>query len=100
GLGDAYSTVVKQSRVGKLAEVRQKVQEALAAADNPQYPKDPAATTLPALESRLVRDMILDGKPRIDGRDLKTVRPIRIEVGALPRTHGSAIFTRGETQAL
>jgi polyribonucleotide nucleotidyltransferase len=44
--------------------------------------------------------LILDGKPRIDGRDLKTVRPISIEVGALPRTHGSAIFTRGETQAL
>jgi len=100
GLGDAYATVVKQSRVAKLAEVRQKVQEALAGGDKPQYAKDQVATTLHDLEYRLVRDMILDGKPRIDGRDLKTVRPISIDVGALPRTHGSAIFTRGETQAL
>jgi polyribonucleotide nucleotidyltransferase len=100
GLNDAYSTVVKQSRVAKLAEVRQKVQEALAGGDKPQYSKEQVATTLHDLEYRLVRDMILDGKPRIDGRDLKTVRPISVEVGALPRTHGSAIFTRGETQAL
>ncbi len=52
------------------------------------------------LESRLVRERILDGQPRIDGRDTKTVRPINVEVGLLPRTHGSALFTRGETQAL
>ena len=100
GLNDAYSTVVKQSRVAKLAEVRQKVQEALAGGDKPQFAKEHVATALHDLEYRLVRDMILDGKPRIDGRDLKTVRPISVEVGALPRTHGSAIFTRGETQAL
>jgi polyribonucleotide nucleotidyltransferase len=100
GLSDAYSTVIKQSRVAKLSEVRQKVQEALAGGDKPQYTKEQVATALHDLEYRLVRDMILDGKPRIDGRDLKTVRPIRVEVGALPRTHGSAIFTRGETQAL
>jgi len=96
----AYSTVVKQSRVAKLAEIRQKTQEALAGGEKPQFTKEQVGTTLHDLEYRLVRDMILDGKPRIDGRDLKTVRPIRIEVGALPRTHGSAIFTRGETQAL
>jgi len=100
GFTDAYSTVVKQSRVAKLAEVRQKAQEALAGGDKPQFTKEQVATALHDLEYRLVRDMILAGKPRIDGRDLKTVRPIRIEVGALPRTHGSAIFTRGETQAL
>ncbi|MDE2219652.1 MAG: polyribonucleotide nucleotidyltransferase, partial [Gammaproteobacteria bacterium] len=52
------------------------------------------------LESKIVRDRILDGKPRIDGRDLRTVRPITVKVGVLPRTHGSALFTRGETQAL
>jgi polyribonucleotide nucleotidyltransferase len=53
-----------------------------------------------ALESKIVRTQILDGEPRIDGRDTRTVRPITIRVGVLPRTHGSALFTRGETQAL
>jgi polyribonucleotide nucleotidyltransferase len=96
----AYATVVKQTRVARLAEIRQKTQEVLAGGDKPQYTKEQVGTALHDLEYRLVRDMILDGKPRIDGRDLKTVRPIRVEVGALPRTHGSAIFTRGETQAL
>jgi polyribonucleotide nucleotidyltransferase len=100
GLTEAYATVVKQSRVSKLAEVRQKAQEALAGGDKPQFTKEQVGTALHDLEYRLVRDMILAGKPRIDGRDLKTVRPISIDVGALPRTHGSAIFTRGETQAL
>jgi polyribonucleotide nucleotidyltransferase len=99
-LTEAYGIVVKQSRVTRLAEVRQKVQEALAGGEKPQFAKEQVATELHNLEYRLVRDMILAGKPRIDGRDLKTVRPIRVEVGALPRTHGSAIFTRGETQAL
>jgi polyribonucleotide nucleotidyltransferase len=53
-----------------------------------------------ALESSIVRSQILDGEPRIDGRDTRTVRPITVRVGVLPRTHGSALFTRGETQAL
>ena len=52
------------------------------------------------LEYRIVRERILDGHPRIDGRDTKTVRPISIRTGVLARTHGSALFTRGETQAL
>jgi polyribonucleotide nucleotidyltransferase len=52
------------------------------------------------LESKIVRSQILDGEPRIDGRDTRTVRPITVRVGVLPRTHGSALFTRGETQAL
>ena len=52
------------------------------------------------LESNIVRQRILNGEPRIDGRDTKTVRPITVKVGVLPRTHGSALFTRGETQAL
>jgi polyribonucleotide nucleotidyltransferase len=96
----AYGLVVKQARVTRLAEIRQAAQAALSGGENPQYTKDQVTTELHNLEYRLVRDMILAGKPRIDGRDLKTVRPISIEVGALPRTHGSAIFTRGETQAL
>jgi polyribonucleotide nucleotidyltransferase len=53
-----------------------------------------------AVESKIVRNQILDGEPRIDGRDTRTVRPITIRTGVLPRTHGSALFTRGETQAL
>jgi polyribonucleotide nucleotidyltransferase len=96
----AYGLVVKQTRVTRLSEIRQAAQAALSGGENPQFTKDQVATELHDLEYRLVRDMILAGKPRIDGRDLKTVRPISIEVGALPRTHGSAIFTRGETQAL
>jgi polyribonucleotide nucleotidyltransferase len=96
----AYGLVVKQARVTRLAEIRQAAQAALSGGESPQYTKDQVTTALHDLEYRLVRDMILSGKPRIDGRDLKTVRPIRVEVGALPRTHGSAIFTRGETQAL
>jgi polyribonucleotide nucleotidyltransferase len=99
-LTEAYGIVVKQARVNRLAEVRQATQAALSGGESPQFTKDQVSTELHNLEYRLVRDMILDGKPRIDGRDLKTVRPITIEVGALPRTHGSAIFTRGETQAL
>jgi polyribonucleotide nucleotidyltransferase len=96
----AYGIVVKQSRVTRLAEIRQAAQAALSGGEAPQYTKDQVTTALHDLEYRLVRDMIIAGKPRIDGRDLKTVRPISVEVGALPRTHGSAIFTRGETQAL
>jgi polyribonucleotide nucleotidyltransferase len=96
----AYGLVVKQARVARLAEIRQAVQTSLAGGENPEYTRDQVAAELHELEYRLVRDMILSGKPRIDGRDLRTVRPITIEVGALPRTHGSAIFTRGETQAL
>jgi polyribonucleotide nucleotidyltransferase len=96
----AYGIVVKQSRVMRLAEIRQSVQSALSGGETPQFTKDQVTTELHDLEYRLVRDFILSGKPRIDGRDLKTVRPITVEVGALPRTHGSAIFTRGETQAL
>jgi polyribonucleotide nucleotidyltransferase len=59
-----------------------------------------SATTVFDLEAKIVRSQILDGEPRIDGRDTRTVRPIAIRTGVLPRTHGSALFTRGETQAL
>jgi len=98
--GEAYGIVVKQARVVRLAEIRQSVQTALSGGEKPQFTRDQVKAELHSLEYRLVRDLILDGKPRIDGRDTRTVRPIVIEVGALPRTHGSAIFTRGETQAL
>ncbi len=61
---------------------------------------DQVDTVLHKLESNIVRQRVLNGEPRIDGRDAKTVRPITVKVGVLPRTHGSALFTRGETQAL
>ncbi len=97
---EAYGIVVKQARVARLAEIRQSVQAVLSGGEKPQFTRDEVSSELHSLEYRLVRDLILDGKPRIDGRDTRTVRPITVEVGALPRTHGSAIFTRGETQAL
>jgi len=99
-IAKAYGIVVKQERVARLESIRTATQAALAGGENPKFTKEQVATELHTLEYRTVRDLILDGMPRIDGRDTKTVRPIRIEVGALPRTHGSAIFTRGETQAL
>ena len=97
---EAYGIVVKQARVARLAEIRQSAQAALSGGEKPQFTRDQVSSELHSLEYLLVRGLILDGKPRIDGRDTRTVRPISIEVGALPRTHGSAIFTRGETQAL
>ncbi len=97
---EAYGMVVKQARVGRLAQIRLAAQAALSGGEKPLFTRDAVATELHDLEYRLVRNLILNGKPRIDGRDLRTVRPITIEVGTLPRTHGSAIFTRGETQAL
>jgi len=68
--------------------------------ENPQYPEPQVASAFKDLEAKIVRWSILDTGRRIDGRDVKTVRPIVSEVGILPRTHGSALFTRGETQAL
>ncbi|MSP66597.1 MAG: polyribonucleotide nucleotidyltransferase [Alphaproteobacteria bacterium] len=93
----AYSEAVKQLRQEKVDAVRTKVKAALPEdAFNPNLVKD----AFKALESDIVRGRILDTAIRIDSRDLKTVRPIVAEVGVLPRSHGAALFTRGETQAL
>jgi len=100
GMTEAYAIVEKQARQAKVADVKAATVTALCAGETPAFTKDDVEGELFWLEYRLVRGRILDGKPRIDGRDTRTVRPIRIEVGALPRTHGSALFTRGETQAL
>jgi polyribonucleotide nucleotidyltransferase len=96
-LTEAYRETVKQSRVEKLAAAKQTVLETIAAEN-----LDPVAAKelLKAIEADIVRNAILDTGLRIDGRDTKTIRPIYVEVGLLPRTHGSALFTRGETQAL
>jgi polyribonucleotide nucleotidyltransferase len=93
----------KQARNTRLQEVRKKVAEQLAEeAKQISVEIDPhdLKDIFFNLESKIVRGQILDGEPRIDGRDTRTVRPISVRVGVLPRTHGSALFTRGETQAL
>ncbi len=95
-LRDAYTEQVKQARVEKVAQAKAGAQEALA----DSFPADAVAGALKTVEKDIVRNAILDTGERIDGRDTRTVRPIRAEVGILPRLHGSALFTRGETQAL
>jgi len=99
-LAAAYAITEKQQRYAKIAEVKSAVLAALAAGETPKFTADQVGTEFFNLEYRLVRERILEGHPRIDGRDTKTVRPINIRTGVLARTHGSALFTRGETQAL
>ena len=99
-LNDAYSLVVKQERRDRIAAIKTDVMAALAAGETPRFGAEAVKKAFGDLEYRIVRDRILSGAPRIDGRDHKTVRPITVKVGVLPRTHGSALFTRGETQAL
>ena len=100
----AYNIRSKQARTEKLREIYAMVDEALAkdaeAAGTEAPDANEVAGILFEMEATLVRSNILNGEPRIDGRDTKTVRPIEIRQGVLPRTHGSALFTRGETQAL
>jgi polyribonucleotide nucleotidyltransferase len=97
---EAFRITSKQARSDRLGEIRRRVIAQLTdGVDNP-----PSVNELKdiffAIESGIVRSRILNGEPRIDGRDTRTVRPIEIRTGVLPRTHGSALFTRGETQAL
>ncbi|MEE8042361.1 MAG: polyribonucleotide nucleotidyltransferase, partial [Pseudomonadales bacterium] len=94
---DAYRVNDKQERYSRLAEVRAQAVERFA---NEELTEDEVKEAFSQVERALVRENILSGEPRIDGRDLKTVRPISVEVGFLPKTHGSALFTRGETQAI
>ena len=100
-LREAYRMRSKQARSTRLAEIDRQVHQEIAAGagDNPPD-SNVVGDILFGLESKIVRTQILDGEPRIDGRDTRTVRPITARVGVLPRTHGSALFTRGETQAL
>jgi polyribonucleotide nucleotidyltransferase len=95
----AYLLRNKQERSQKLKEIYAKVEDTLAA-EGLAAEGNIVNDTLFALEAATVRGQILAGQPRIDGRDTRTVRPIEIRTGVLPRTHGSALFTRGETQAL
>lgn len=98
-LGKAYAIRSKQARTDAIAAIRDKVMaeispEVLAAQ------KNHVSDLFGALEAKIVRGQILSGEPRIDGRDTRTVRPITIRNGVLPRVHGSSLFTRGETQAI
>ena len=96
----AYSIREKTARYAAVGEVKKKAVEAFAGEGEGKHDKQVVAGVFKELEAKVVRWNILDTSSRIDGRDLKTVRPIVSDVGVLPRTHGSALFTRGETQAM
>ena len=98
-LAGAYRTTDKQERQVKVRGARDSVVAQLGGEDG-EFDNDDVVDAFYKLEKQLVRQSVLDGNPRIDGRDTKTVRPISVEVGVLPRTHGSALFQRGETQAI
>ncbi|MGB7091882.1 MAG: polyribonucleotide nucleotidyltransferase, partial [Methylovirgula sp.] len=100
-LREAYKITSKQDRYNAVNAVKAEVFATLAPAEGEaRFPKDLVAEVFHDLQAKVVRWNILDLGVRIDGRDVKTVRPILAQVGVLPRTHGSALFTRGETQAL
>ena len=99
-LQEAYRVTQKQARVERVDAIRKKVIEATAAGAETPPDVNHVKNILFDLEAKTVRGRILNGEPRIDGRDTRTVRPISIRHSVLPRTHGSALFTRGETQAL
>lgn len=98
-ISQAYTITLKHERYGRLDELREQVFAKFA---NPEGLPSLAEVkdAFGEIEYRTVRENIVNGKSRIDGRDTRTVRPLKIEVGVLPKTHGSALFTRGETQAL
>jgi polyribonucleotide nucleotidyltransferase len=96
----AYALRQKQARQQRLKEIAGSVETQCLPADATADQKNHVGNLLFELEAKLVRNQILSGEPRIDGRDTRTVRPISIRTSALPRTHGSALFTRGETQAI
>ncbi len=100
----AYNLRNKQQRVTRIGEIEKaaaaKITEEALAAGQPAPDANDLGNLLFDLQYRIVRNQILSGEPRIDGRDTRTVRPIAIRAGVLPRAHGSALFTRGETQAL
>lgn len=99
-ISQAYTITIKQQRYSRLDELRDQVVARFAGEGEGQPSVGEVKEAFGLLEYRTVRENIVNGKPRIDGRDTRTVRPLKIEVGVLPKTHGSALFTRGETQAL
>lgn len=99
-VAEAFKIRQKQARTAKLDEAWAAVEAALITEDTDTLAANQIKGIFKHLEANMVRSQILAGQPRIDGRDTRTVRPINIQTGVLPRTHGSALFTRGETQAL
>ncbi len=97
---NAYMIAEKTQRQDKLRDIREQLIEQFSSEDEEDDRSDEIYSAISSVEKELVRSRILAGEARIDGRDTKTVRPIDVELGVLPRTHGSALFTRGETQAL
>ena len=97
---EAFKIRQKQARVAKLEEAWAAVETALITEETDTLAKNEIKGIFKNLEAEVVRGQILAGQPRIDGRDTRTVRPLNIQTNVLPRTHGSALFTRGETQAL
>ena len=96
----AYQIKSKGARSTKLDEIKNRVISELITEETSTQEANEIKSAFFDLEAKVVRSQILNGEPRIDGRDTRTVRPITIRTGVLPRTHGSALFTRGETQAL
>ncbi|WP_292743950.1 polyribonucleotide nucleotidyltransferase, partial [Methylophaga sp. UBA3595] len=99
GIKNAYAISDKMQRQDQLAEIRQAAVAELVSEDG-EWSEDDVKGVFGKLEKELVRGRIIAGEPRIDGRDTKTVRPVFVETTVLPRVHGSALFTRGETQAI
>jgi len=99
-LQQAYAIRAKQARTDAVYAIRDKVMAAVVTPDSPPGQKNHVSDLFSTLEAKIVRGQILSGEPRIDGRDTRTVRPITIRNGILPRAHGSSLFTRGETQAI
>lgn len=100
GLADAYRITDKVDRQAGVRDAKGAAIKSLASGDDARWSTDAVKGALAKLEKNIVRTRVIDGEPRIDGRDTTTVRAIDVEVGVLPRTHGSAVFTRGETQAI
>ncbi len=100
GIAAAYQVADKMQRQGALADLRSKAVEALSGSEEGQPSGKEVAGIFNSLEKEIVRNRIIDGEPRIDGRDNKTVRAIDVEIDILKGVHGSALFTRGETQAI
>jgi polyribonucleotide nucleotidyltransferase len=96
----AYSIADKMERQNRMGEIRQRIEAELTTEDSSAEETEAVRGAIKSLEKKIVRGRILAGEPRIDGRDGRTVRPITVRTGVLPRTHGSALFTRGETQAM
>jgi len=100
GIKSAYMIKDKMERQLSISECKEKTLSEIIEKYDDKWTEDEIKNSLSSIEKNIVRTRVVEGKPRIDGRDSVTVRPINVRVGLLPRTHGSALFTRGETQAI